>query len=186
MAVSLRVVGNFYNQTDIPFDPKTTIEGTTFMSVKDVLDAASENPAPGASKFGYIAATSSVQNSTPSVTAFYANYDAPFKSPTSLLDYPAGEYFVTESLVDNPLYSVWQYYVFDAPLDAGGARYLRRPDPNIGGTSSRIQSFAEAGVPDGGQVVWRLVTVLSGRNPLPAVYRPIFEAAQPAEIAPSV
>lgn len=186
MTVSLRVVGNFYNQSGITYDPKTTAGGMTYMSVKDVLDAAAASPEPNASTFGYIAATSSIQGGTPSVTAFYANYIDDFKSRTSKLTYPQGEYFVTESLVDNPLYSVWQYYVFDAPLDQGGAKYIPRPNPNIDGVSKRVQTFAEAEVPDGGEVVWRLVTVLTGPNPLPAVYRPVFKAVQPAEAYASV
>ena len=45
MAVSLRIVGIYYHQDNIPY--------TKNMTVKDVLDYAHNKPAPNAVKFGY-------------------------------------------------------------------------------------------------------------------------------------
>lgn len=164
MPISLRIIGNFYSRSDIP------IGGGT---VKDVLDYCVQNPtgnltSSSCDNFKYIAgqaADSQSSNPLPSVTGFFANYDSPVISLTSGIQYPPGEYFLPESLVDNPAYEVWQYYVFDAPLNQGG-KFVPRDTP--------IQSYTEAKVDDGFSVVWRLVKILTRPNDAPAIYRRAF------------
>lgn len=164
MAISLRIVGIFYNRSDIPDNGAQT--------VKDVLDYAVANPAaPGlpSSNFKYITGVSEpgALGRKPSVTAFFSEYEAEVISPTSQLPYAPGEYFLPESLVENPSYEVWQFYVFDPD----GVPIL--PDP-------RISSFVDVPVPDGGRVVWRLVKILASPNTVPTVYRQAFGLSTPA------
>jgi len=171
MAVSLRVVGIFYRRNDIPFE--------SGMTVKSVLDAAVASPGgpTPADKFNYVSGQSrptAIPDGKPSVTAFFARYATDPTSETSHAEYPEGEYFLPETLVGNPGYLVWQYYVFTADPQQGGTYIPRKP---------RIQSFADATVPDGGAVVWRLVSILSGPQRVPTVYRGAFgldAAASPA------
>ena len=157
MSVSLRIVGNFYHQDDIPHH-----EG---MTVANVLEYASANPVQSdtlkASRFAYEVGRLTIgpDAGKPSIRAFYAEYSEPFKSVTSGLPYDAGGYYLPENLYSQPAYTVWQFYVFTARLQEGGATYL----PN----ETRIDSFVDAKVPDGGFVIWRLVSVLSGPNSLP-------------------
>ncbi len=152
MGVSLRVVGIFYDQSDIPF--------TQGMTVKSLLDEATHNPGGEANNFGYLSNTDVLTNGgmKESVTAFFANYPNGVTSKTSGTVYGAGEYFLTESMVGNPRYSVWQYYVFDA-----SGTFQPNPMP--------LQSFATRKLNDGDKVIWRLVEILSAPNPVPTVYR---------------
>ncbi len=72
------------------------------------------------------------------------------------MHYPAGEYFLAEDLGAKPAYSVWQYYVLGAdgkPI-IRGVKFLDSPD---------------ATVPDGGTLIWRLVSILRGPNLKPAI-----------------
>lgn len=171
MSISLRIVGIFYNRSDIPDRGKQT--------VKDVLDYAVKNSRPPnlpSDNFKYIVSSTAAPasaNAKPSVGAFFANYTDSFASPTSGLKYPRGEYFLSESLVENPSYVVWQFYVFSA----NGVPIIPNP---------RISSFVDVQVPDGGRVVWRLVKVLSAPNLVPTVYRTAFGLGDPkqAVVAP--
>lgn len=174
MAIDLRIVGIFYDRNDIP-DTVADADGNT--TVKAVLDYAVANRAEGTDNFKYVSGVSNpsaIPNGKPSVTAFFANYTAPPTSQASQAIYPPGEYFLSESLVGNPAYEVWQFYVFDGKLGAGG-RY-QQPNP-------RIKSFADVTVPAGGTVVWRLVKILSGPNKVPVVYRRALDLnAQPVAV----
>ncbi|MEM9739216.1 MAG: hypothetical protein AAF829_05050 [Pseudomonadota bacterium] len=167
MPITLRIVGLFYIQDNIP---DVQPDGSP-QTVESVLNYAVTNPVAPATDFGYITGQSNVVKSgavTPgvdSITAFYANYGGA-TGPTSItagITYPPGEYFLSESLVDSPQYTVWQYYVFNAALSSGTAVYQPR--------SPRIQSYTTATVPENGQVTWRLVEILSGPKPVPGVYR---------------
>ncbi|MEL6774135.1 MAG: hypothetical protein AAFP23_05190 [Pseudomonadota bacterium] len=154
MTVSLRIVGIFYHQTDIPY--------VADMTVADVLSAARQSPGGQADMFGFDEGqlmTPGPDKGKPSITSFFANYPKGVTSETSGIQYPAGEYSLGEDLQGRPAYTVWQYYVFSSPLQGGGATYI----PN----SPRIETFAEAKVPDDGMVVWRLCSILAGPNPVP-------------------
>ncbi|MEM1301707.1 MAG: hypothetical protein AAGH17_03910 [Pseudomonadota bacterium] len=169
MAITLRIVGIFYLRADIP-DQQT--DGTEH-TVKSVLDYAVRNPTGTSTNFAYINGKSTLEvpgAPTPidSVTAFFSKYgpdDGP-TSPTTQIKYPTGEYFLSESLVDDPGYRVWQYYVSTAPLESGKAVYLPR--------QPRIESYTTAKVPPGGSVTWRLCQILSGPKKAPVVYRKAF------------
>lgn len=164
MPISLRIVGIFYNRSDIPD------RGT--QTVKDVLDYVVQNPGSAnlpSNNFRYITSISNPSNTMkPSVTAFFSNYTKDFPSPTSGLTYSQGEYFLSESLVENPSYAVWQFYVADKN------RVQILPNP-------RISSFVDVKVPDGGSVVWRLVKILSAPNRVPTVYRSAFGLGNPSQ-----
>jgi len=157
MSVSLRIVGIYYHQDDIPY--------TSGMTVRDVLDYARLNPVNSpevpANLFGYTESKLIIGRDAgkPSVSAFFANYTAPIKSITSGIIRPKGQYYLEEKLAGLPSFTSWQYYVFDKPLQSGDAVY----QPN----SPRIESFADAVVPDGGFVTWRLVEILETPNPIP-------------------
>lgn len=168
MPITLRIVGIFYNRCDIPDRGE--------QKVKDVLDYAVENPGAEklpASNFKYITGVTEPGplGPKPSVTAFFSKYDSEVTSPTSQLPYAAGEYFLSESLVGNPTYEVWQFYVFGAD----GVPILPVPP------ASRIVSFVDFDVPDGGRVVWRLVKILAAPNRVPTVYRKAFGLSAPAQ-----
>ena len=62
------------------------------------------------------------------------------------------------STVNDPRYSVWQYYVFNA-------NDVFKPNP------MPLQSFATRELDDGDRVIWRLVEILSGPNNVPRVYQ---------------
>ncbi|RVU18667.1 hypothetical protein [Methylobacterium oryzihabitans] len=164
MTISLRVVGIFYDRSDIPDSGTQT--------VKDVLDYAVKNPGSKdlpSDNFKYITSiTDPGALMKPSVSAFFSNYASNFTSPTSRLTYLRGEYFLSESLVENPSYEVWQFYVFDA----NGVPMIPTP---------RISSFVDVQVPDGGRVVWRLVKILAAPNRVPTVYRTAFGLGDPSQ-----
>lgn len=154
MSVSLRIVGIYYNQSDIPFKEN--------MTVMDVLNYARMNPVENAKVFGF--ETGQLQFGSdagkPSITSFYSDYDEPFQSETSGLMKPAGPYFLPEDISTSPSFTAWQYYVFTKPLQDGGAIYqVNEP---------RVESFVDAKVPDGGFVTWRLCKILGSPQPMPA------------------
>lgn len=165
MPITLRIVGIFYNRSDIPDRGQ--------QKVKDVLDYAVENPSAPclpSNNFKYITGVTEpgALGRKPSVTAFFSNYESEVTSPTSQLPYAPGEYFLSESLVGNPSYEVWQFYIFGAD----GVPILPNP---------RISSFVDVDVPDGGRVVWRLVKILAAPNRVPTVYRQAFGIPAPAQ-----
>lgn len=152
MTVSLRVVGNFYHHDGIKhFDG---------MTVADVLTASRDNPGGGADLFNFDTGKLTLGDDIgkPSITAFVARYPNPVISKTSKMSYPKGEYYIQENVEARPIYTVFQYYVFTGDPQAGGAYIPNKP---------RINSYADAIVPDGGFVVWRLVSVLAGENKVP-------------------
>ena len=150
MSMTLRIVGLFYKQTGIPY--------TQGMTVKDLMDAAANAPGPAAARFGYVAAGDLLTQGGASVIAFGARYPDGVTSLTSGTRYPAGEYYLAETNVSNPRYSVWQYYVRDA-----NGTFKPNPLP--------LQSFETRVLDEGDRVDWRRVEVLSAPNPVPAVYR---------------
>ncbi|WP_293576613.1 hypothetical protein [Phaeobacter sp.] len=153
--ITLRIVGNYYVQSGIPF-----AEG---MTVEQVMQYASMNPSSNsgsASRFFYETGqlTVGADHGKPSITAIGVKYDHPVTSVTSGITREAGEYYIKEDLTPDPYFTVFQYYVFTA-------------DPQKGGTfvpqETRIETFNEAVVPAGGYVVWRLVKILGKPNPFP-------------------
>src|SRR6056297_1196194 len=138
MTVSLRIVGIFYHQQNIPHQ--------TDMTVMDVLNYARGNPEPNANTFGFETGKLQIGPDAGklSISSFYADYKSAFQSETSGFMYGAGSYYLPEDLNATPAYTVWQYYVFSEPLQGGGAVY----HPN----NPRVESFVDAVVPDGGFV----------------------------------
>ena len=98
MSISLRIVGIFYSQDKIPYTPN--------MTVKDVLDYAKSSPSSDATAFGYINNKDSLTNGGDSVVAFAARYPNSVISETSSTVYESGDYFLSESVVGSPRYSV--------------------------------------------------------------------------------
>lgn len=144
MAISLRVVGIFY-RTEVDLK-----EGT----VKDVLKAAESQITSGTS-FSFTAVTGT--DGTESPDKFRAYYEAPFESKASGIEYPAGEYVLSEDLTGSP-YTVWQYYI----LDADG-KFINRDKGFV-----PYDDPVKARVEDGQSVIWRLVSILAaptGVNP---------------------
>ena len=156
MAITLRVVGTFYQNENIAVPSGST--------VKDVLDYAQANPtgtstSSSTNAFGY---SVNMASGGSSVMSFSVTYDQCFNSITSGMAYPAGTYFLAENMQSSPVYSVWQFYV----QDADGKPVAYNP---------RITFFDQpnAVVPDNGTVTWRLVNLLTGPNvaPKPAQQR---------------
>jgi hypothetical protein len=159
MAVSMRVVGILFQAKDVQYDQN--------MTVKDLMDKVAKNPAlySDASNFGYIAVGDMVTPNNPSVVAFAARYPKGITSTTSNTKYIAGDYYLAESNVGNPRYSVWQYYVFNEAEISGESRQVFSPNPK------QLQSFGTREINDGDTVIWRLVEILSGPNTIPRVYQ---------------
>lgn len=159
MAVSMRVVGIFFQAKNIPY--------TSHMTVKDLMDVVVRNPGnySDASNFGYLATVDMVTSNEPSVVAFAARYPQGTTSRTSGTKYNAGDYYLTEGNVGNPRYSVWQYYVFNEKQVDGVSRRVVSPNPKP------LQSFATREINDGDTVIWRLVEILAGPNTIPRVYQ---------------
>lgn len=154
MSVSLRIVGIYYDQDNIPYEEN--------MTVMDVLNYARLNPAENSKVFGF--ETGQLQFGAdagkPSITSFYSEYEEPFQSQTSGLMKPAGPYYLPEDISTSPSFTAWQYYVFSKPLQEGGAVYqVNKP---------RVESFVDAKVPDGGFVTWRLCKILGYPQPMPS------------------
>jgi hypothetical protein len=153
MTVTLRIVGIYYLQKDIPYK--------NGMTVMDLLNYARMTPAPNTKTFGF--ETNSLQfgpdTGKPSISSFFAEYAEPFQSKTSLLMKDAGPYYLPEDTISTPAFTSWQYYVFDKPMQEGGAVYQKN--------DSRVESFVDATVPDGGFVTWRLCKILGGPDPMP-------------------
>ncbi len=146
MQVNLQVVGLFYNvMLDMP-DSGATVE--------DLMTAATTNPNPsgsinGAAHFSYSTHVDA-PGATPTMSSITATYDAPFQSRVLGKHYPAGIYGMAETFDPNThknLYSVWQYYLFDADL-----KYL-----NVYGGST---SFINQSLDGVARVTWRLVSIL--------------------------
>ena len=153
MSVSLRIVGIYYSQSDIPY--------TENMTVMDVLNYARMNPVENANFFGFeTGQLFGQEEAKPSITSFYTEYEEPFESITSGLMKPAGPYYLPEDISTSPSFTAWQYYVFTKPLQDGGAVYqVNEP---------RVESFVDATVPDGGFVTWRLCKILGSPQAMPA------------------
>lgn len=84
MSVSLRIVGIYYNQSDIPFKEN--------MTVMDVLNYARFNPSDNAKVFGFETGQLQIGSDSgkPSISSFYSEYNEPFQSKTSGLMKQAG------------------------------------------------------------------------------------------------
>ncbi|MEO0544587.1 MAG: hypothetical protein AAFY99_12285 [Pseudomonadota bacterium] len=158
MSVTIRIVGIYYYQSDIPY--------TSGMTVSDVLDYARANPVNDGNLqtkvFGFETGTLNIGPNAgdPSITSFYADYEQPFESRTSGLTKDAGPYYLPEDTTSLPTFTAWQYYVFTKPLQEGGAVYQVN-DP-------RVESYVNAEVPDGGFVTWRLCKILGAPQAMPA------------------
>lgn len=146
MGINLSFVGIFFGCT-VNFEPIQPEQ-----RIIDVLAAASQAASfgqiPNVSSFNY--ETSSSPNQA--LISAAATYTGEFKGRGIGEPYPAGEYSLTEDLSDRPAYSVWQYYVLnpDQTPVVRGVKYLDDP---------------AAIVPDGGTVIFRLVSILAGPNP---------------------
>ena len=153
MAIRLRIVGNFYKNDSIAGNA-----GTVF----GVLEYAEANP--GATlqkcdKFNFEPKTGTA------ISSFFANYTAAVPSTVSGVDYGPGPFFLPENLATTPIYSVWQYYIYDEKgVDVTVLRTRISATPGLG----NIKPINEVEVNDGESVVFRLVNILSGENKLPS------------------
>lgn len=153
MTIKLRIVGIYYNNN---------VELGGSATVKQVVDAAVANP--GANKsFGYVPGPRGMQgNGSMSITAFYANYENSIISESSGLRKKSGEYYLSENLTAG---TVWQFYMFDKEGRVLSLKQQPADNPTTptGGDFDYFDS-ADAIVPDGGAVVWRLVKLLFEPN----------------------
>ncbi len=131
MTISLRIVGIFYTQDiDMP-------AGST---VLDLLKSAMTTPAPDTT----FSVDFDPTGSSPSkISATYLN---DFTSPVLHRKYNAGTYAMSEDLNATPVYSVWQYYIFDEHNV-----YVNRGGGEV--------SPADAKIADGQSVVFRLINI---------------------------
>lgn len=144
MAIKVRVVGIFF---------KTALDIKGPISVLDVLNSASAaakaGEIPNVSDFSFETTMPPMQ----SALSFSATYTGTFHGNKEIGKlYQPGEYFLAEDLSATPAYQVWQYYVLDAndqPFQTG-IKFLDDP---------------KSIVPDGGTLIWRLVSVLHDVNP---------------------
>ena len=142
MAVQLSVVGIFFDQS-IPTN-HTQAPYTVASIMQSAASLAAEAQLPNVSAFSYGI------DSHLDATSFSATYTGQFTSKGGIT-YNAGQYYLPQNLAARPAYTVWQYYVFGA--DGLPINYKRL-------------SFNDASVtvPDGGSIVWRLVSILAGPN----------------------
>ena len=154
MGINCNIEGIFLKANDIPY--------TSNMTVADVLDAIKANPGLcNADKFGYFADPDffpASKGGGASVVAFSANYGLGNKPTEYGLAYPEGDYFLSESSINPSFYSVWQYYV-------------ENEDRERSRSGPEIRSFSKRTLADGDTVTWRLVSILTGPNRLPRLYR---------------
>lgn len=148
MAITLRVVGIFFKA---PIDLTGRLDPNGNASVQDILDAAIAQASSGSLNNVSFFSYSSVGGS---VTALRAIYNEPFLGPISGNTYAPGDYYLPESLATSPAKTVWQYYV----LDGNGTQLSSGFSPYNSGKQI---------VPDGGSLIWRLVSILNGPNPAP-------------------
>lgn len=148
MAITLRVVGIFFK---FPIDLTGRLNPNGYASVQDVLDAAITQASSGAVNN---VALFSYSSDGGSVTALRAIYNESFQGPISGNTYAPGDYYLSESLGAAPAKTVWQYYV----LDGNGTQLSSGFSPYNSGIPI---------VPDGGSLIWRLVSILNGPNPAP-------------------
>jgi len=137
-------------------------------TVKQILDAAVKSPGSAAA-FGYFPAPASRYGTgTTSISAFYAKYNNPVESKSSGYRYGPGEFFLPEVLGSRSISSVWQYYMFDAEKKVLGLKSIPSSDATVptGGVFDYFDT-ADAIVPDGGALVWRLVQLLTDENKVP-------------------
>jgi hypothetical protein len=139
MAITLQVVGIFFNAAI-----KVSPDGDTALNVLQAAQAqASAGDIPNVSQFNF------TRNAdTGSLSSFRAKYESEFNGRETKKAYPPGEYYLAENLNPGPSYTVWQYYI----IDANGK--------SISGNGIVYPQNAQ--VPDGGKLIWRLVTILSG------------------------
>ena len=142
MAVNLSVVGIFFNQSITPASGPGPYTLSSIM--KAATSAAAEGQLPNLSAFTYGI------DANLDATSFSATYKGQLASKGGKT-YPAGQYYLSQNLAGRPSYTVWQYYVFGA--DKKPINYAR-----LSFTDSSVT------VPDGGSIVWRLVSILAGPN----------------------
>lgn len=139
MAITLRVVGIFYSASvDL---------GSGGGSVKDVLTTAMNDPSKTTpAQAGATLDVGFSDTTTGSPSSISATFPNAFTTPIEGRNYSAGTYAMSEMLDLTPIYSVWQYYLFDA-----NNTYLNRGKGAV--------SPSDAHVADGQSVVLRLVSI---------------------------
>ncbi len=147
MPVHLKVIGIFFG---------VKIELVGPVPVADVLaagrDLVRKGGVRGVTEFAY----ELTQPPHVSAVSFTAVYNQPVHGRAIHLTYPPGEYYLAENTNTAPSYTVWQYYVLNAdktPVERG-VKFLDDP---------------AAVVPDGGTLIWRLVSILKTANGRPPV-----------------
>jgi hypothetical protein len=139
MAITLQVVGIFFNaEINVPSTGDTALN----VLIAAQMQAGTKG-IPNVSQFNF------TRNAdTGSLTSFRAKYEGEFKGRETNNSYPPGEYYLAENLNASPSYTVWQYYI----IDANGK--------SISGNGIVYPQNAQ--VPDGGKLIWRLVSILPG------------------------
>lgn len=156
MAVTLRVVGIFFNATfEMPtpaaaYPVKSVMDRAASLAAMGELALYAPNPEPvPITMFGY-GPIGGIY-----ATQFIAGYGKPFITRELNTPYGQGNYYLEESFTPGtsaPSYTNWQYYVSDANGDAISYKDTSYADPRVV-------------VPDGGSVIWRCVTILTGPSP---------------------
>lgn len=140
MAITLRIVGVFYRaEIDL---------GAAGGTVKDVMDAAMQNDPSIVTPFypGSSLAITVPDTKTGSPESFSATFTQDFVTPVVGTKYHKGTYEMSEQVTQVPIYSVWQYYLFDA-----NNVYLNRGKGAIFPVDAKIA--------DGQSLVFRLVNI---------------------------
>jgi hypothetical protein len=146
MTISLTVVGIFFG---------CTVDFTSDLAEQRVIDVlAAANKAAGLGNIPNVTSFDYETSHSPnrSLISVSATYTGNVKGRGVEGTYPPGEYSLSEDLSARPAYSVWQYYVLNAdktPI-VRGVKFLDDP---------------AATVPEGGSLIFRLVSVLAGPNP---------------------
>lgn len=143
MTITVQVVGVFFKAELTELDADT--------QVLDVLNetkrAVANGLVPNVLDFGF-------RDDGRSLVSFQATYKESFTGRVTKHVYDPGQYFLTEDTTTKPAYTVWQYYIVnpDGTNLSGGVRFLNDPT---------------AMVPNGGKLIWRLVSILAEPSAVP-------------------
>jgi hypothetical protein len=118
MTILLRTVGVFY-RADIDL-------GSSGGTVKDVLDAANSNGSNVTPFYdGSSLAVAYNDPTTGSPETFTATFKKSFTTPVVKTTYDPGVYAISENVSSKPVYSVWQYYLFDEKIHTSTVAKVR-------------------------------------------------------------
>ena len=159
MSINLSVVGVFFGK-DLP---KLDADTPVLKVLEEAKRAASAgelrtkaNPGKGETADVELFDFALTKNPTKlAVHSFTVKYGHPIIGRDVNGHYESGTYFLEENLTAKPAYRVWQYYVLNSDgksVTDGKVRFLNEVDFKV---------------PVGGSLIWRLVSILVGRNSPP-------------------